>query len=66
MNIGYATAIFMDIENPQFSIEDKAIAIDVVLNMETHNGITKASLLKVCKWLFDQHFEIKKRGNDDE
>ena len=45
--------IFEDIENPQYTDQEKLTAIHMVLERETHNCITKQSILKAMKWLFD-------------
>lgn len=44
MNIGKATAIFKDIHNEETEVEDKITAIQEVIDMPTHNSITK----RVC------------------
>ena len=62
MNNGKARAIFDNIENASESIEEKGEAIYIVMNMETHNSVTKASMLKVIRWLWDRAFEIKTEG----
>ena len=62
MNIGKARAIFDNIENASESIEEKGAAILIVMNMETHNSVTKASMLKVIRWLWDRAFEINQEG----
>ena len=59
MNIGKARAIFDNIENASESIEEKGAAIYIVMNMETHNSVTKDSLLKVIRWLWDRAFELE-------
>ena len=59
MNIGIAIAIFKDINNSEYSEFDKALAIYMVMDMETHNSVTKASMLEVIKWLWDRHFEFE-------
>lgn len=43
-------------------IEEKGLAIYIVMNMETHNSVTKDSMLKVIRWLWDRAFEIKQEG----
>lgn len=58
MNKGRALAIFENIENASESAEEKGEAIHIVMNMETHNSVTKASMLKVIRWLWDRAFEI--------
>ena len=42
MNIGKAVAIFRDIFRPGLTDIERGEAIKKVLDMETHNGITKA------------------------
>lgn len=58
MEIGRARAIFDKIDNETETVEEKGLAIRMVLDMETHNSVTKASLLKVLDWLWNQHFEL--------
>ena len=65
MNIGKARAIFDNIENASESIEEKGEAIYIVMNMETHNAVTKASMLKVIRWLLDMAFEIDQGAKDE-
>lgn len=66
IGIGQALAIFSDIENPGFSEEIKALAIYKVLEMPTHNGVTKDKMLEVIRWLWNlrkeeqEEKEIKK------
>lgn len=59
MNIGKAVAIFENIDSPEFSDEEKAEAIWLVLNMPTHNSISKDKILKAFKWLFLQFYEME-------
>ena len=54
MKIGQALAIFMYIENGEYTISEKCEAIRKVLEMPTHNGVTKEMMMKVIKWLYDQ------------
>jgi len=62
MNKGRALAIFENIENASESAEEKGMAIHIVMNMETHNSVTKASMLKVIRWLWDRVFELEQEG----
>ena len=62
MTKGRALAIFENIENASESIEEKGAAILIVMNMETHNSVTKASMLKVIRWLWDRVFELEQEG----
>ena len=48
-----------NIDALDISDEEKAAAIFKVVNMETHNSVTKASMLKVLRWLLEFSFEIK-------
>lgn len=59
MNLGTACVIFQNIDKPDISTEEKAAAIFKVINMETHNSITKASMLKALRWLLELSFDIQ-------
>lgn len=59
MNTGTAWAIFQNIDNPDISTEEKAAAIFKIINMETHNSVTKASMLKALRWLLELSFDIQ-------
>ena len=65
MKRGNARAIFEDINNSEYSEVDKALAIYMVMYMETHNSVTKASMLEVIKWLWDRQFELVEGADDD-
>ena len=65
MTKGRALAIFENIENATVSIEEKGLAIYIVVNMATHNSVTKASMLKVIRWLLDRAFEIRQEAQDE-
>ena len=56
MNNGKATAIFNDIYRPGLTDNERGEAIKDVLDMETHNGITKESMLDVIKYLWHMVF----------
>lgn len=56
MTKGVASVIFEDINSPDFSDIEKGTAIKVILDMETHNGVTKDSMLQVIKYLWDMCF----------
>lgn len=64
MNLGTAYAIFKRINSSKYSDEDKALAIYEVMNMETHNGITKKELLAAMRWLWNRHFVIEQEGGE--
>lgn len=44
MEIGEAWAIFHNIDSDKYTVEEKGLAIKVILDMETHNSVTKACL----------------------
>lgn len=50
-----AMTIFKDIHNDEIDPEDKLTAIQEVLDMATHNGVTKADLLEVPQWLVEDY-----------
>lgn len=58
MNIGKACAIFEQIESDKYTDEEKATAIYNVLEMPTHNSVSKDSMLAAIKYLFDKQYEI--------
>lgn len=51
MNIGKACAIFEQIKSERYTDEEKLLAIHEVIEMPTHNGITKDTILNALKWL---------------
>ncbi len=57
MNNGKACAIFKDITIPGLTDIERGVAIKTVLNMETHNGITKNEMLEVIRFLWNMCFE---------
>ncbi len=59
MNIGAACSIFMNIDTCVHTDEEKALAIYKVLQMPTHNGVNKDSMLRVIKFLFDKLYEVE-------
>lgn len=50
-----AMAIFKNIHNDDVDPEDKLTAIQEVLDMATHNGVTKADLLEALRWLMEEY-----------
>lgn len=59
MSIGMARAIFKNLEDCQQPIEIKGLAIRTVIDMATHNSITKDQLLQAMDWMWNQMFELK-------
>lgn len=58
MSIGKACRIFMDIDSDTYTDDEKGTAIYEVLNMTTHNGITKDAMLKVINYLLRFVFDV--------
>ena len=65
MDIGKAMAIFNNINSDKYSVNEKAMAIYRVMHMETHNAVTKASMLEVIRCLWDRQFELVEGEEDD-
>ena len=59
MSIGEAFVIFNDLDSEIITVEQKGLAIKMILDMETHNSVTKAMLMKALRWLWNEHFEWK-------
>ena len=65
MNIGMARAIFDNLDDCKTPMEEKGLAIRKVIDMETHNSITKYQMLKAMNWMWIQIFELEQEGKDD-
>lgn len=50
-----ATAIFKNIHDDEVDPEDKLTSISEILDMETHNSITKQELLEALRWLIEEY-----------
>lgn len=61
MKIGRACAIFEQINSDKYSEQEKLNAIRQVIEMPTHNGITKDEILNAFKWFFDWAVEEANR-----
>ena len=59
MRISKACVIFNHMDSPEYSDEEKALAIKMVLEMPTHNGITKDQILNATRWLWEQCWQIE-------
>lgn len=59
MNIGTAIKIFNNIFDDTYTIEEKGLAIRKIIDMETHNSVTKCQMLKAMNWMWEQIFEIR-------
>lgn len=64
MNKGKAMAICLQINSEEFTDEEKAEAIYLVMNMPTHMSITKDNMIEVIKWLWNQNYEWVKEGEE--
>ncbi len=60
MSISMARTIFANLFDSKYSIEEKGTAIRTVIDMETHNSITKCQMLVCMNWMWEQIFEIQK------
>lgn len=58
MTMREAYEIFRDIENQEITDEEKGLAIWKVARMETHNGVTKADMVKAIRYLLGLCFEL--------
>lgn len=52
MNVGKACAVFEQIDSERYTDDEKLTAIKMVLDMSTHNGITKDTILDAFRWLY--------------
>lgn len=58
ISLGKAVAIVkFNLDADTVALPTKVIAIEKVAQMETHNSITKAELVKALRWLFE-HYEF--------
>ena len=58
MKIGQAYKILDNIDSDEYAVDEKALAIRIILDMATHNGVSKAVLLKALNWLWNEHYEL--------
>ena len=58
MKIGQAYNILYNINSDEYTAEEKALAIRMILDMATHNGVSKTVLLRVLNWLWNEHYEL--------
>ena len=57
MTIGEMRRIINSLDDEGISLEQKGHAIHRMLDMETHNGITKDTMLHIIAFLWDLSFE---------
>lgn len=65
MNIGKACAVFNQIESDKYSDDEKLRAIWAVLDMPTHNAITKDKIIAAFRWLFEYAIEIDSEEEEE-
>ena len=65
MNVGKANAIFNDINRPGITDIERGEAIKAVVEMETHNGVTKEAMILVIKYLWNMVF-TEEGGEENE
>lgn len=63
MNIGKACAIFDQIKSDKYDEQEKLRAIQAVLDMPTHNGITKDEILAAFRWFWNWAIEEDENGD---
>ena len=63
MNIGKAVAICENLDSEKYSFEEKAFAIREVMNMPTHMGVKKDTLIGMIKWLWNFNLEVSENYN---
>ena len=59
-NVSLGDAILIvkfHLDDETIAIPTKVLAIEKVADMETHNSITKADLIRALRWIFD-HYEF--------
>lgn len=59
MTIGTAVGIFQNIDREDLHDEEKCAAILMVLDMPTHNSITKDMMLRVIRYLLHLAFDFE-------
>ena len=62
MNIGKSCGVFEQINTDKYTEQEKLSAIKQVIEMPTHNGITKDCILNAFKWFFNWAVEKSSSG----
>lgn len=55
MTKGMAAGIVRNIHTDAHGPEEKFTAIQEVISMETHNGITKKDLIETLRWILEEY-----------
>lgn len=66
MTIGTAVGIFQNIDWEDIHDEEKGTAILMVLDMPTHNSITKEKMLQVIRYLLRLAFDFEEGNANDQ
>lgn len=64
MRIGKACFIFENLDSEEFTDQEKALAVYMVMNMPTHMSIKKDSMINAIKWLFDKCYDVTVGGEN--
>ena len=64
MNIGKARAIFEQIDNDKYSVEEKGMAILKIISMPTDNSVRKEYYKRALAWLWNEHFELEEQEDE--
>ena len=62
MDKGTAIKIFNNIFDDTYTIEEKGLSIRKVIDMGTHNSISKSKMLVAMNWMWEQIFELKQES----
>ena len=60
MNFGKAYKIFHDIDNEEYTDNERGEAIYEVMKLATYNSVKKDAMVKVIKYLFFLAFDVEK------
>lgn len=63
MNIGKAVVICENLDSEKYSLEERALAIQEVMNMPTHMGVRKDTLIGMIRWLWNLNLEVSESHN---
>ncbi len=63
MSIGKAVVICENLDSDEYSIEDKLLAVHEVMNMPTHMGVVKDTLIGIIRWLWNFNLEVGESHN---
>ena len=64
MNASEALTIFENIESPDYEDGQKGMAVKTVLEMATHNSVSKSAMVKVIRWMLPLCFVVHDDGGN--